>query len=248
MKTGEQETQAAACVERANYYRFLARLLYEELNDELIAELAEGLEVVKLPQDENDIERNLAIGMNKMAKYAQRATKDTKTESKCDYARVFLGAGQVKKMAVSPYESVYTSPDRLLMQDARDDVFNLYREEHIAISDGYNMPEDHIAFLFQFAAHLLTKQADALDAGDAVRAEAYEAKATSFVSKHLADWVTRFCDEAAPSAKTAFYQGLLQCVDAWVRLECRLYGLDIEAIVEETLESIEEARRMRMVA
>lgn len=248
MNTEDQIAAASACTERANYYRFLARLLYEELTTELIDELAQGLSILPLPEEEESTDRALAIGMNKMAKYAQRANKDTITESKCDYARIFLGAGQVKKLAVSPYESVYTSPDRLLMQDARDAVFKLYRAESIAIADSYNMPEDHIAFLFQFAGHLLDKQAEGILANDAKADERYEKLAREFVADHLADWVTRFCDEAMPSAKTSFYQGLLQCVRAWVVLECELYELDIDQIIDETLASIEEQRRMRLVA
>lgn len=236
---------ASMCMQRANYYRFLGRLLYEELTEELIAELADSLAVIPLDDAMSEHERAFAIGTNKMAKYAQRANPDTKTESRCDYARVFLGAGSVSKMPVSPYESVYTSVDRLLMQDSRDKVCELYRAHNIAIQDSYNMPEDHIAFIFQFMGRLLDKEAQALEARNAqTAAEAHE-QAKTFVAEHIANWVTRFCEEATPKAHTSFYQGLLQCIDAWTRLECELYGLDLDAIVKATIAKIREEQRRR---
>lgn len=243
-----QETRAegaAACLQRANYYRFLGRLLYEELTDELIADLAVSLTVVGLEDGMDELDRALAIANNKMSKYVQRANADTKTESKCDYARIFLGAGSVSKVPVSPFESVYTSADRLLMQDARDELCKLYQAEGIAIQDAYNMPEDHIAFVFQFMGHLLDKQAQAIEAADDQAADDAGDQARELMAKHIANWATRFAEEAMPKAHTSFYQGLLQCIDAWTRIECRSYGLDLDAIVSEQLEKITEEQRRR---
>lgn len=220
-------------------------MLYEELTEELIEELANSLTVTPLDDSMSETERALAIGMNKMAKYVKRANADTKTESKCDYARIFLGAGSVSKMPVSPYESVYTSPDRLLMQDSRDELCKLYRAESLAINDSYNMPEDHIAFEFQLMAHLLDKEAEALSADNEDKS-LQTGKATSgFMEQHIANWVTRFCKEAMPKARTSFYQGVLQCIDAWTRLECELYGIDLDAVIKATVEKIREEQRRR---
>ncbi len=237
---------SAMCRQRANYYRFLGRLLYEELTDELMTQLAESLAVIPLADDAPKQERDFAIGNNKMVKYLQRANADTKTESKCDYARIFLGAGSVSKVPVSPFESVYTSADRLLMQDARDGLCKLYQAEGIAIQDRFNMPEDHIAFIFQFMGHLLDKEADAMEADEAAEAEAADEHCCEFLRDHIANWVTRFADEAMPKAHTAFYQGLLQCVDAWVRIECQACGLDLDAIVASQVEKIAEEQRRRI--
>ena len=236
---------AGACRQRANFYRFLGRLLYEELTDELIKELADSLTVVPLDSNMSETERTMAIGMNKMTKYVKHANADTKTESKCDYARIFLGAGSVSKMPVSPYESVYTSPDRLLMQDSRDELCKLYRTEGLAINDSYNMPEDHIAFEFQLMAHLLDKEAKALSASNESESQQAGKATAGFVEQHIANWVTRFCEEAMPKARTSFYQGVLQCIDAWTRLECKLYEIDLDAVIKATVEKIREEQRRR---
>ena len=43
-----------------------------------------------------------------------------------DYARVFLGAGEANGKAAYPYESVYTSPEGLVRQEARARVRAIY--------------------------------------------------------------------------------------------------------------------------
>lgn len=217
--------QAQECRLRANYYRLLARFLYEELTDKLIEEYVETQQVLSLDQFESPAERLLARGSNLMLKYLQRRTPDTLTQTRCDYARVFLGAGSVTKMPVSPFESVYANEGRLVMQGARDAACALYAAEGLQIEDHYNMPEDHLSFELQYMALLLDRQAAAADS-DLKQADRYEKLAATFLENHLAPWVPLFCEEAQALAQTAFYRGLLQATRAWIDLECARYGLD----------------------
>jgi len=43
-----------------------------------------------------------------------------------DYARIFLGVGIAEGSAAYPYESVYTSKKRIIMQDTLDQVKAMY--------------------------------------------------------------------------------------------------------------------------
>lgn len=213
--TGEH----AFLMQRANYYRYLARLFYEELDDALIEQIATTQEVVALDDEMSEDERALALGTNKMVKYLQRRNPDTMTRTKVDYAALFLGCGAPQETPVSPFESVYTSEERLLMQGARDDVYRCLRADGLVIDDHYNMPEDHIAFEFQYLALLAERAYRHAEAGDDEAAQRERDKMDAFFNEHIAPWVPRFCDEALALAKTPFYQGLLQVTKAWVALE-----------------------------
>ena len=48
--------------------------------------------------------------------------------------RAFIGHGIDAYSAAYPFESVYTSPKRLMMQEARDEVLAVYRSEGLDLS------------------------------------------------------------------------------------------------------------------
>ena len=246
--TADAETLAQDCRLRACYYQFLARLFYEELTDELIDEFVATQRILPLEDDAAEDARAFAQGSNRMLKYLQRKTPDTLTQTRCDFAHTFLGAGSFTKVPVSPFESVYANDGRLIMQGARDTACALYAAEGLEVQDAYNMPEDHVSFEFQYMALLLNRQAEALEEvaashGDkaADRAAAYELRAKNFFADHLAPWVPMFCEEATELVSTAFYRGLLQTTAAWMALECTACGLDGVAAQREVRERAHEA-------
>lgn len=227
--TCEAHEMAQACSERAGFYRFLSRLYYKELDEQLMEQLAETFAVLPLDDEMSEAERAFARGCNKMVRYIEQRTADTLTQSRCDFARVFLGAGSTTDDPVSPFESVYTSEEHLLMQGARDAMSRILIEAGLALDDDFNMPEDHISFEFQYQAHLLDLQAKAFERGDASAAQAAANKAAGFFHAHIENWVPRFCEAAAALAKTPFYRGLCECVVAWVVLEADAYAAAADA-------------------
>lgn len=249
----ETAVQAQELRVRAGYYQLLARLFYQEIDEAFAAQFVEAQPVLALDECADDIERSFARGNNRMRKFLQRRTADSITETRCDYARVFLGAGSVTKVPVSPFESVYADEGRLIMQASRGGACAAYATEGMAVSDGFNMPEDHISFEFQYMALLLNRCADALEAmqsegqvaaADAAQAqaEAYRGKAWAFFVAHLAPWVPLFCEEAADLAQTSFYQGLLEATAAWMALECAQMAVDGAAVQKDVRALAFEAR------
>src|SRR5574340_779574 len=63
-----------------------------------------------------------------------------------EYTRLFIGP---YKLPCPPWESVYTSPKRLMMQDSADQVMQLYREAGLSIETTNVMP-DHIGAELNF--------------------------------------------------------------------------------------------------
>lgn len=234
------QERSADCSERANFYRYLGRLFYKELDDKLISQLSEGQSILAVSNDMDEDEQDFARGFNKMTKYVKHKTPDTLTESRCDYARVFLGAGTACKDPVSPYESVYTGEERLLMQGARDEMLESLASEGLAIEDSFNMPEDHISFQLQYMARLLDRESESWQEGRLDEAVAASEKSERFFNSHLMNWIPTFCNEATAMARTSFYRGLCECTSAWMRLENRSYGETPDGHTEERGEDDEQ--------
>jgi len=149
---------------RENLYRFLARLYRIEVDAPLLQLLAE----MGFPEECDDPE--LAEGYRMLTAWLHNPGNDPLTDLAVDYARVFLGAGVFEGVVASPYESVYTSKERLIMQEARDQVLAVYNSKELQCAEPLEIPEDHIALELEFLAHLCR---EILNAGeDRVRVSA----------------------------------------------------------------------------
>ena len=132
------------------------------------------------------------------------ALEAVRTDLAAEYARVFLG---MSRRSVAPYESVYTSPTGLMMQEARDEVVALYRREGFSVDESMHLPEDHIAFELGFMAGLIRNAMAALDAGDGAEAERLAAVQESFVAHHLPSLVPTLAQDLEKRAAKGLYPG-----------------------------------------
>lgn len=180
--------------ERAFAFRFLARA-YQTAPD--LAFIDSILSVAQ--SDDSD---------SLLASFYQEAINADKEQLRidlaADYNRLFLG---MSANPVSPYESVYTSEERMLMQESRDDMVRIYNEMRVKKPDTFNLPEDHISLELELVAILAERIVEALSANDIETANALVATTQDFESNHLA-WITEFCDNVTKQATTSFYQAL----------------------------------------
>ena len=123
-----------------------------------------------------------------MRRYLARRGPDARQDLAVDYARVFLAAGVYEGETAVPYESVYTSPEGILMQDSRDEVVRAYRRWGLAIPRDLNVPEDHLAFELEFMGRLSERIAAGLGA-EGHRSQ----KASSAGKRSSAACPTRIC-------------------------------------------------------
>ena len=138
-----------------------------------------------------------------------------------DYAAVFLGAGMARDEAAYPYESVYTSVKHLVMQDARDQVLNIYHQNGLEpVNTGE--PEDHIALEFYFMAYLCEEAAGRLRAGEPAAAQRLIAVQANFFQAHLVNWIPRFCGDIRKYAHTEFYKAISQITEGMLELEDKI--------------------------
>lgn len=196
---------------RSRFYRLLSQLYFKELSEEEIATLkASNIRDLSLDNEEAD------EGLGLMATYLTRARRDARQELACDYARCMLAAGAYEDRRPTPYESVFTSEDGLLMQDARDDVYRFFREAGIGVEEDLRTPEDHLSFEFEFMALMADRAVESLKVGEVAQALQTVKVQQDFHRQHLANWINAYTDCLETCANTKFYQGLAKVTRGFV--------------------------------
>lgn len=201
--------------ERAMTYSFLARVLSDEqIGTDFLAALA-----CDVPVTGTDLDA-FAAGL---------ATADLESVRKdlaADHSALLLA---MSTHAVSPYESVYTSEEHLMMQAARDEVVAAYASSGFAKAGEYHVPEDHISLELDFMAALGNRAANAVDTVLAAQvdtesdplaeAERDMNAQIDFLERHLFVWAPQFCDELEKRAATPFYRGVSQMLRTFIDQE-----------------------------
>ena len=200
---------------RSSMYGFLSRIYRAEVDQELLDQMAR----MALPT-RTDLP-DISEGYQMLKSFLDHITEKTVTDLAVDYAGIFLGAGTTQNCAY-PYESVYTSPLRLVMQDARDQVLKLYRQNGLSRAKEFKEPEDHIAFELEFMSYLCQKTTKALKAKDKALVLYYLRKQKRFLEEHLVVWVPAFCTDVQRIARSDFYKAIARLTIGYLHLEQEL--------------------------
>lgn len=216
----------------AETYRFLSHMLFKELTSEAIEAVSE----IAFPEETNN--SNLDEGYRLIRRYFHFSSHDRRTQLACDYARIFLAAGVYVKSdeTAIPYESVFTSPERIMMQDARDAVVRIFREDGFQVDPSLHEPEDHLAFELEYLAVMCERAAELAQAGKVGALVRNLTRQCAFLDAHILNWVGALTEAVRRFAKLAFYPGMMLVVQG--NAECSRETL--AAIIEE-VQAMEEA-------
>ena len=212
---------------RADYYRRLASYFFKELTEEQIKVLA--------AQDFTGFDAGdelLAEGYSDMKAYLRRLNSGTRQQLAADYAHTFLTAGNYETFAATPFESVFTSPSGLMMQEARDEVYKMYCSEHLQPEAKLQVPEDHVSFEFEFIAALLDRTNEAMKAGNWARALELAGKVSQFHTEHQLNWIDDLCDAVMDVAETRFYRGVSKVTRAYNHMDTEVIKDELEVLQE----------------
>lgn len=201
---------------RRDFYRLLSRLYILEVDEQLLSALMH----MEFPADCGDEE--MAEGYALLRSWLDSHGGESLEDLAVDYARVFLSAGVAEGSAAFPYESVYTSGSRLMMQDARSQAVAAYDAHGLVFrTDTYHVPEDHLAIELEFMACLC---GESLAAEDQAALEASLKEQGSFLREHLLGWVPAFCADLNKYASTDFYKAVGKLTRGFLNLERKLLG------------------------
>jgi TorA maturation chaperone TorD len=116
-----------------------------------------------------------------------------------DFTRLFIGP---YRLPCPPWESVYASEKRLLLQEPSDAVRAIYERLAVEVGTPSVLP-DHIGAELNFMGILLEK----IEVG--LREEAtYRQISKDFVEEHLRNWIPRFASDLEKAAETPLYKAL----------------------------------------
>lgn len=127
-----------------------------------------------------------------------------------EYTRLFIGP---HKLPCPPWESVYTSVKRLMMQEAYDEVKDLYAGIGLAVNDP-TILADHVAAELNFLAVLYEK----LNA-EPEKSPFYLAMKKRFYEEHLNKWIGQFTSDMEEAAVSPFYKTLARLTRDLVKSE-----------------------------
>lgn len=218
-ETPSPEELAAAHAGRAQMYGLLARLFRVEVDPLFL----DQLRAMKFPAATgNDL---MDAGYRELAAYLDGADGATLTELAVDYVRAFIGHGIDGHSAAYPFESVYTSEKRLMMQGARDEVLAIYRSEGIDKRPDWRDGEDHIALELEFMRVMALRAATAWEADDEGGAQRLEEVQRAFVADHLLKWVPTMMRDMRLFARTGLYLGLADLTEGFLQEDAEFLGV-----------------------
>ena len=185
--------------QRAQLYRLLSRLYRVEVD----AQLLEQLKGLTFPQAANE---TLAEGYAMLRAYLDNCGENALEDLAVDFATVFLAAGSADGAAAIPCESVYTSPKKIFMQEAWEDVCRIYAENGLTKNSAHaDLMEDHLALELEYMANLVK------------RGEPQAEKA--FLESHLLNWVSAFVADIDKYADCDFYKAVGRMTLGFLQLE-----------------------------
>ncbi len=194
-------------------YQFLARVFRDEPKAELIAGLAGTLSQENAGGE--------STGYARLRHWAKGITPATLPASEhelaTEYARLLLNTGEIP--CFYPCESVYTSPECMMKQEAYTQVLAIYRAEGLGRIESTGEPEDHVSVEMEFMAHLCARARSALTSGERNAYRAGLATQRQFLERHLLPWVPRFAENLKEAAQDDFYRGLAEITDEFLRDE-----------------------------
>ncbi len=187
---------------REDMYALLSRLYMVEVDEDFY----KGLCGAAFPTGTGN--EDVDQGYRLIATYCASHREDALLDLARDYTRVFIGHGNNAYAAAYPFESVYTSEKRLLMQAARDDILKVYARGGLTIQEGWTDPEDHIALELEYMQIMARRTYDALKAKDDDQALELLGDQREFLHRHLVSWTPFLVKDMRRLAKTDLYQGL----------------------------------------
>lgn len=193
---------SSLCASRAEMYQLLSRLYMVEVDQALF----DGLCDAAFPTGTGN--QDVDEGYRLLATYCASQHDDPLLDLARDYAHVFIGHGNNAYAAAYPFESVYTSEKRLLMQEARDEVVLFYAQDGFEVGRGWSDPEDHVGVELQYLEIMARRTQRSLDESDCREALHLFGRQRSFLSRHLVSWIPILVNDMLRLAETDAYRGL----------------------------------------
>ncbi|HWQ40480.1 MAG TPA: molecular chaperone TorD family protein [Desulfosporosinus sp.] len=133
-----------------------------------------------------------------------------------EFNRLFVGP---TAPVAPPYESVYLSPDHLMMGDQTLAVRKIYTQENLQASAQGHEPDDFIATELEFAAYLLSRLMDAQATRNDLQILHYKSLYHAFWTQHPSLWLGLFAQSISQSTHHPLFSALSDVLDTLTTLK-----------------------------
>lgn len=193
-------------------YGMLARLYKAEVDEGYF----QKMKAMRCPTNTGNVE--VDAGYRLFHSYLSSAWERSLEDLARDYFTVFIGANTTGYSAAYPNESVHTSADRLIMQDARDEVMAIYRAAGLMNDEEFRKSgEDHIATELEYMQIMSRRAMEAWDSGDEAACASALLSQYHFLEDHLLNWTSFLTQDMLKFAKTDFYRALAHLTSGFLQ-------------------------------
>ncbi|WP_028309403.1 TorD/DmsD family molecular chaperone [Desulfitibacter alkalitolerans] len=190
-------------------YVFLSNQFKHQLTAEVLAKIIENKIFQDypfyFPSSKDEGLELINTWLDKGRENFNESLKELAKELAFDYNKLFVGPD---KVLAPPWESVYTSEERVVFARPTMEVRDFYRRHNIEYQRLNQEPEDHFAVELEFMAHLIEKQEEALTKKEKDLSQYYILEQRKFMVEHLQQWAYLFLDQVYQKASTDYYRGL----------------------------------------
>lgn len=192
---------------RSKIYRLLKNVFLKPPSQEFLNYLRElnGINDDKSTPD-------IAKGLELLRKGANCEPEELALE----HTRLFIGP---YRLPAPPYESVYRTDERLVMQQPTIEIRKAYRNAGLEIKGIHTNPDDNISAELEFMEYLCDKTASSLKNQDSQEATKHIELQRKFLEEHLNKWIPAFSEDIIENTKQDFYRGAALLLRGFISLE-----------------------------
>ncbi|MEG0302565.1 TorD/DmsD family molecular chaperone [Gordonibacter sp.] len=133
-----------------------------------------------------------------------------------DYSKLFQVPGD---RYVHLWESPYTGKESMVFQESTLDVRSFYHDAGFKLQAEGHFPDDHIAAMMDYMAHLGQRAYEAYADGRDDEVLLVLATQRQFADRHILTWVNLFADRVIKNDAHAYYGALAGGMAAFVRVD-----------------------------
>lgn len=214
---GVDEQIVVALGGRRSFYDLLAALYFRPLTAEQIDRFAE-FDWSRYAE----VNERFAAGANDVQRYLRKRNTGTRQELAVDFTGSFGGTSTWEGRYAVPYESVFTSEDGLMCQESYHEVHALFKESGVVRAEGYDYPDDHLSFMFEYLGVLSGRMENGVRCGAWEEVLNWAETSARFVDDHVLSWFDDFEDVALRLVRTRFYRGFIGITEGFLRFDREL--------------------------
>lgn len=196
---------------RQSFYDLLRRIFLWEVPPELFSEL------VLAAKGERDREDLACSHESSLKNFLKEVSADDMSavyrDINIEYTRLFLGP---RHLPAPPYESVYRSPQRLMMQDSTMEVRSIYSKNGFRVVRLNQEPDDSIGIELEFMCALSSESIKAFLAHDQEKLARLISTQLEFCDLHLLRWVPQFCGDIISNTCSEFWKSIGDCTKSFL--------------------------------